>query len=928
MPEIKSGRFSIKVDRATNNTQTGTNGKTSEVIVYKGLNLLTPVNATPSENQYRVTLSCTGCTAELKDDYKTIYVKNVTASSAKIDVTINVENKVNYKKTISIEKVISENEISNMKSNISVIEQKADSISLKVEQTEKNLSNNYPTYSKMYSAIDMKADKITSTVSKTYTTKDDFNNLNIGNRNMLLKTSDYKILSCDGSENQCIFLYNISDPSLLAGKTATLTFTYKLSNWSNGQGGFNPQTGDSNYVWFDKSWLWSEGKFEYSATTSFPSNFNDTKFYIRSDWIDGTIEVTEARLVISDKKADWSPAPEDVENRMSTLEQTAETLTAKFTDGYTMGIIEQSINGIKVKHSSIDSNSYTYMSATGFYLKNKGTDVFRVDANGLYVKGNGDFTGKVTASSGTIGGYTISDYKLSSGNVGMCSDVNRDYAFWAGGSDGSHSPFRVGHDGWLYASNASITGTITSSNGTIGGYTISDYKLTSGRVGMCSNESKDYAFWAGGSDGSHSPFRVGHDGWLYASNASITGTITSSTIEGGTINIGDGTFVVNSSGQIKARTEANSSGQYLDISSSTYKIWKGSKCCMQMGFRDLTFENGNTVTGTPAIYIGADGIDPYGGNAYDGNTGRYYARWYTTDQNNSQTTMHANMPTMMFEFNTKYKNANTGRPIASQIKMYADGDMRIAPAGELEIYSHKKKNAINADGDEELLARFTSSTSDYYPTRIEACALCNIKNSKGLRLADYYKSSAGAGYDGTDFMAMAEVRATYTSTGDKYRTLRPHLDDVMTLGSGSYRWSKIYASVSTISTSDRRCKTNIEYLTAENKNVSTNCMTTKEEIWEFVKDIDYASYNFINGEGEADKDNQFGFILQDLLQSHPDLTTDLILDSSARNPVEDENTNEVPLMGYNTGNYVNILGCALQQALQRIEVLENKLNDK
>ena len=76
MSEIKSGRFSIKVDRATDNTQMGTDGKTSEVIVYKGLNLLTPVNVTPSENQYRVTLSCTGCTAELKNDYKTIYVKN------------------------------------------------------------------------------------------------------------------------------------------------------------------------------------------------------------------------------------------------------------------------------------------------------------------------------------------------------------------------------------------------------------------------------------------------------------------------------------------------------------------------------------------------------------------------------------------------------------------------------------------------------------------------------------------------------------------------------------------------------------------------------------------------------------------------------------------------------------------------------------
>ena len=194
MSEIKSGRFSIKVDRATSNTQMGTDGKTSEVIVYKGLNLLTPVNVTPSENQYRVTLSCTGCTAELKNDYKTIYVKNITASSAKIDVTINVENKVNYKKIISVEKVISENEISNMKSNISAIEQKADSISLRVDQTEKNLSNNYPTYSKMNSAIDMKADSIRSTVAKTYTTKDDFNNLNIGSRNMLLKTPDYKTL--------------------------------------------------------------------------------------------------------------------------------------------------------------------------------------------------------------------------------------------------------------------------------------------------------------------------------------------------------------------------------------------------------------------------------------------------------------------------------------------------------------------------------------------------------------------------------------------------------------------------------------------------------------------------------------------------------------------------------------------------------------
>ena len=546
MSEIKSGRFSIKVNRVTSDTQTGTNGKTSEVIVYKGLNLLTPVNVTPSENQYRVTLSCTGCTAELKNDYKTIYVKNVTASSAKIDVTINVENKVNYKKIISVEKVISENEISNMKSNISAIEQKADSISLRVEQTEENLSNNYPTYSNMNSAIDMKADKITSTVSKIYATKDDFNHLNIGSRNMLLKTSDYKTLSCNGTENQSFFLYNISDPSLLAGKTATLTFTYKVKNWSNKQGGFTPQTGDSNWVWFNQFWLWSEGKFEYSATTSFPSNFNDTKFYIRSDWIYGTIEVTEARLVISDKKADWSPAPEDVENRMSTLEQTAETLTAKFTDGYTMGIIEQSINGIKVKHSSIDSNSYTHMSATGFYLKNKGTDVFRVDGNGLYVKGNGDFTGNVTANSGFIGGFYIYNGRLvgyGGKGVGISGDAT-DWAFWAGSNTGGDAPFHVSHDGWVYASNATITGTITSSTiegGTITGSTISGNTISGGTI---SGTTVSGSIFKSGTD--YNPHKQNitglqmQDDTIYSYGTKNNGIYAVTKISGGTINIGNG----------------------------------------------------------------------------------------------------------------------------------------------------------------------------------------------------------------------------------------------------------------------------------------------------------------------------------------------------------------------------------------------------
>ena len=469
MSTIDSNKFTITVNKQLTEIQIGTDGKTSEVVVYKGVNLLTPVSGTPSTNQYKVTLSSTGCVAGLKSDNKTIYIKSISSSNANITVSINVENIHTYIKNISVVKIINEYEISNMKSAVSSIEQKADSITSKVNEVQYNLTNNYSTTVMMNSAIEQKANSITSTISKIYTTKDELNNLNIGSRNFLLETDDHKLCVGNGSENQSFLFYKISDPGALAGKTVTLSFQYRVTNWQ-GEGEFLPQTAHNTRDCFEQYWLWSEGTFTYTSTINFSNSNRDTEVQIRCDWLKGTIEILPktAVLVIGNKATGWSPAPEDVENEImevsSKIEQTAEALTATFNNGYYQGITQVNADGIKVYHTSIDSNSYTHVSPAGFYLKNKGTDIFKVDSNGLYLKGN------INATSGTIGGYTITDCKLSSGNVGMCSNIDRDYAFWAGGSDGYHSPFRVGHDGWLYASNASITGTIESS--TITGSTI------------------------------------------------------------------------------------------------------------------------------------------------------------------------------------------------------------------------------------------------------------------------------------------------------------------------------------------------------------------------------------------------------------------------------------------------------------------------
>lgn len=63
-------------------------------------------------------------------------------------------------------------------------------------------------------------------------------------------------------------------------------------------------------------------------------------------------------------------------------------------------------------------------------------------------------------STMTIGGFKISKYKIINDAIGICSTTGQEWAFWAGASSGANAPFHVGHDGSLYAENATIGGII------------------------------------------------------------------------------------------------------------------------------------------------------------------------------------------------------------------------------------------------------------------------------------------------------------------------------------------------------------------------------------------------------------------------------------------------------------------------------------
>lgn len=71
-------------------------------------------------------------------------------------------------------------------------------------------------------------------------------------------------------------------------------------------------------------------------------------------------------------------------------------------------------DGIKVTSSQI--NGYTHITDRGFFINKNGEDVFRVDPNGLYMKGDGHFTGKIetgqiiNANGGIYTGQDIRGY--------------------------------------------------------------------------------------------------------------------------------------------------------------------------------------------------------------------------------------------------------------------------------------------------------------------------------------------------------------------------------------------------------------------------------------------------------------------------------------------------------------------------------------
>lgn len=138
------------------------------------------------------------------------------------------------------------------------------------------------------------------------------------------------------------------------------------------------------------------------------------------------------------------------------------------------------IGSFKIDSTYLQSSDGTVgLSATSsdwaFWAGSGG--VFRVNRAGKLWASDAVIAGNITAISGKIGKYNITDKWLISGSGSTCTGTGGDQAFWAGNESSNNAPFHVSYDGSLYASKANISGIINSTSGSIGGWKIKNSSI-------------------------------------------------------------------------------------------------------------------------------------------------------------------------------------------------------------------------------------------------------------------------------------------------------------------------------------------------------------------------------------------------------------------------------------------------------------------
>ena len=168
--------------------------------------------------------------------------------------------------------------------------------------------------------INVTKEGIFTSVSKTYATKNDLAGISMGMRNRALKTDEAKSYTFTSKQNdvwspykvkgdvrneECIVIFDYTSSLVFGQESSSLRFQSYYENSNN------------EYVYNPSYLLTNEIKGKESGTISFVVTWGDIKegtdtwVRFKGDYISGTLEIRNVRVVKGNTFTDWSQAPED-----------------------------------------------------------------------------------------------------------------------------------------------------------------------------------------------------------------------------------------------------------------------------------------------------------------------------------------------------------------------------------------------------------------------------------------------------------------------------------------------------------------------------------------------------------------------------------------------------------------------------------------
>lgn len=256
-------------------------------------------------------------------------------------------------------------QIENLKGDITKVDQKANEIVISAEKK-------YATKDEMKSAISVTSDEIKLSVKEVKETADSANdkidNLEIGGRNLLLKTSEERVVVGTGKSSEASNEYLYSEygsKSLHGGKysVAAVSYDYVTDDATSGTiivQSYNEVA--TNLSSINLSETIKSGHFEevFKIPDTWSNSTNaGVKFLLNN--VTGTVRFSNLKLELGNKPTDWSPAPEDVQSSLNSsenksnnaLEQTSEVRSS-------LEILKNSIETLVT-----DENGQSLMTQTG-----------------------------------------------------------------------------------------------------------------------------------------------------------------------------------------------------------------------------------------------------------------------------------------------------------------------------------------------------------------------------------------------------------------------------------------------------------------------------------------------------------------------------------------------------------------------------------